>query len=97
MLGEKNTVAAWMLNSAVLWFGATIENLLNERVEVKVGTKTESYPRYTLTRLLHDEYTIVRSKPIDPNKGINPWMPLLGWAGKARSGIKRWQYVKPVD
>lgn len=97
VLGIDDSIAAWMLDNAVLWFGHTIENLLSERVEVKVGTRVESHPRYSLTRLLHPEFTVFRTKPVDPMKGMNPWMPLLGWAGKARSGVKRWQYVKPVD
>lgn len=97
LFGETDSLAVWMLNSAVLWFGMTIENLLNERVEVVVGGKTTFYPRYTLTRLLHPEFTVFRPKVsnIDPMKGLNPWMSLLGWANKPRSGIKRWQYVKP--
>lgn len=99
VFGENDSIAAWMLNSATLWFGVTIENLLNERVEVVVGGKTTSYPRYTLARLLHPEFTVFRNKPsnVDPMKGLNPWMALLGWANKPRSGIKRWQYVKPAD
>lgn len=96
--GERDSIAAWMLNGATLWFGITIENLLSERVEVKVGLDTKSYPKYTLTRLLHPEFTVFRPKPVDPMKGgLNPWIALLGWAGKPRSGVKRWQYVKPVD
>lgn len=95
LFGEKDSIAAWMLNGATLWFGITIENLLNERVEVSVGAKSQSYPRYTLTRLLHPDFTVFRPAPSDPTTGINPWMGLLGWAGKPRSGVKRWQYVKP--
>jgi hypothetical protein len=97
VFGETDSLAAWMLDSAVTWFGITIENALNERVKVQVGTNTEFHPRYTLARLLHQDFRLPRPEPTADAKGFNPWAPLLAWAGKPRSGVKRYAYQKPVD
>lgn len=85
-----------MLDSAVTWFGITIENALNERVKVKMGSETHYNPKYTLTRLLHPMFKLPKPLP-EPEHSMNPWAPLLAWAGKKGSGIKRWVYVPPVE
>jgi hypothetical protein len=93
---ETDSLAAWMLDSAVTWFGITIENALQERVKVVVGGKEQSKPRYTLTRLLHPVFRLPKPAP-DPEDNPNPWAGLLAWAGKRNSGVKRYRYEKPVD
>jgi hypothetical protein len=86
-----------MLDTAVTLFGVTIENALNERVKVVVGSETRSEPRYSLARLLDPLFRLPRpvDRPVDNN--YNPWAPLMAWIGKPRSGVKRYRYEKPVD
>lgn len=96
IFGTTDSIAAWMLNEAVTWFGVTIENALLERVEV--GTKSQ--PKYTLARLLHEKFRMPAPQPeiIDmPNQGLSPWAAFLPWIGKPGSGINRWVYVPPVE
>ena len=91
-MGVEDSLAAWMLDSAVLWFGTTIENALNERVKVVFGKETSYKPRYTLARLLNPNFRLPKPLPSvedDPN----PWAVFMAMAGKKRSGIKRWKYI----
>lgn len=91
-------MAAWMLDSAVTWFGVTIENALNERVKVGSGANVEYKPKYTLTLLLDKSFRLPRPPEDASNKkGMNPWSPLLAWMGKKNSGVKRYEYRAPVD
>lgn len=94
IFGEANSIAAWMLDSAVTWFGITIENALSERVEVKMGTNVEYRPRYTLARLLSPSFKLPR--PAIQQDG-DPLNILKMWASKKRSGIKRYMYVPPSE
>lgn len=96
VLGEEDSIAAWMLDSAITWFGITIENALQERVETTVGKVTKSQPRYTLARLLHKDFRL--PKPAEEKEiDVSPWGPLFAWAGKRGSKVKRYKYQKPVD
>lgn len=96
LMKEADSLAAWMLDGAVTWFGITIENLLQERDKVQVGTTTEYRPRYALSRLLDDNFRL--PKPITPGStNYNPWSGLLSWVGKQGSGVKKFAYQKPVD
>lgn len=90
IFGEENPLAAWMLDSAVTWFGITIENALQERV--KVGT--ESRPRYSLTQLLDKNFFL--PKPIEVKQDANPWAALMAWAGKSKA-VRWWKYVPPAE
>lgn len=92
--GMHGPLARWMFNSAVTWFGVTIENLLQERIEVKTGLTTKSHPKYTLIRLLHPMFRL--TKPDSEDENWNPWSPLLAWAGKRNSGVKRYAYQEPL-
>lgn len=94
IFGEEDSIAAWMLNTAVTWFGITIENLLSERVEVMVGKGTKSYPKYTLTRLLHADYRVTRTPEAI---STNPWTPFLAWIGKKDGLVKRYVYKPPEE
>lgn len=99
VLGEEDNLAAWMLDSAVTWFGITIENALQERDKVKMGTETQYRPRYTLSRLLQQGFKLPRPLPEPEIKqgGLSVWQPLLAWAGKPGGKIKRWVYVPPTE
>lgn len=87
-----DNVAAWMFNTAVVWFGTTIENALAERVKVKMGTEVQYNPRYTLAKLLNPAFKLPRPLPTVADNP-NPWAALAAWAGKANSGVKRYKYV----
>ena len=95
--GIHGPLARWMFNAVVTWFGITIENLLSERVEVNVGKKLQSNPKYTLTRLLHEDFRVIRTpEPEDRYGGTgNIWAPFLVWADKPGGLIKRWVYKAP--
>jgi len=97
IFGEEDTLAAWMLDSAVTWFGITIENALQERVKTVVGTKDEYVPRYTLTRLLDDNFKLPRPLPEKKEQEANPWAALMAWAGKPGGMVKRYAYKKPEE
>lgn len=83
-----------MLDSAVVWFGITIENALHERV--KVGSVSQ--PKYTLARLLNPATKLPRPpEDYGPKGEVNVWAPLLAWAGKRGSGVKRYRWVPPEE
>lgn len=88
------SLAQWMFDEAVTWFGITIENALEERVKVTMGKEVEYKPKYTLARLLHPQFRLPKPAPV-VEKAPNPWEPLLAWAGKKGSGVRRWKYVPP--
>ena len=92
---EEDSLAAWMLDSAVTWFGLTIENALLERDKVGMGANVEYKPRYTLSRLLHQGFKL--PKPVEMNTSDNPWAPFLAWAGKGNSGVRMWKYTAPEE
>jgi hypothetical protein len=94
IFGETNSLAAWMLDSAVTWFGITIENALAERVKVTMGKVVEYKPRYSLALLLNPGFKL--PKPIEMQEGnVNVWSSFLAWAGRKNSGVRRWVYVPP--
>lgn len=94
---EEDSLAAWMLDSAVTWFGLTIENALNERVKVGMGANVEWKPKYTLARLLSQGFKIPRETPLDSAVQDNPWAELLSWSYKGNSGVRRWKYTEPEE
>lgn len=95
-MAEEDSLAAWMLDSAVTWFGTTIENALAERVKVGMGANIEYKPRYSLARLLDPNFRLPKPEP-KPEDNPNPWAALMAWAGKRNSGVKRYEYRKTVD
>lgn len=95
IFGEEDSLAAWMLDNAVQWFGLTIENALSERVELKMGPKTISNPRYTLTRLLNSSFKLPKPQVEEVEAAANPLVPFLQLLGKPNGLVKRYQYVAP--
>lgn len=93
----EDSIAAWCLDDAVTWFGITIENALQERVEVTFGKKTQSRQKYTLALLLHQDFRLPTPPPdsLDVKSKMNPFGALLSWAGKRGSPVKRYVYVPP--
>lgn len=91
-MGEEDTIAAWMLDTAVTWFGITFENALSERTKIKYGKEVEYKPKYTLSLLLNPAFRLPRPA-LEPEVNPNPWSAILAWAGKKNSGVKRYKYV----
>lgn len=95
--GLFGPLARWMFNSAVTWFGITIENALTERVEYRENGKAKYRPKYTLARLLHPLFRLPKPIAELSAKGdLNPWSPLMAWAGKKGGQVKKYRYVGPV-
>lgn len=101
VFGECDSIAAWMLDSAVTWFGITIENALQERVKVKMGPDIEYRPVHTLARLLDQGFKLPRppemKEPKPGTSGMDVWQPLLAWAGRPGGKVKRFVYVPPKE
>lgn len=95
IFGEEDSLAAWMLDSAVTWFGITIENALAERDKVRVGSQIEYRPRYTLSLLLDPEFKLPKPVEFMEKKKSNPWAELMSWVGRSKA-VRRWQYVPPL-
>jgi|SRR5688572_21679702 len=96
--GEHGPLARSMFNSAVTWFGITIQNALEERVEYTHNGKIRYREKYTLARLLHPDFRLPKPKvePVDIQKEMNPWAPLIAWVGKGKGGlVRRYTYVGP--
>lgn len=96
VFGHQCTLAAWMLDSAVTWFGITIENALGERVKVGRGANVEYQPRYTLARLLHPQFKLPKPPP-EPEINLNPFAPFMSWVGKGGGMVKKFAYVPPKE
>lgn len=92
----SDSIAAWMLDSAVTWFGITIENALAERVKVTMGKEVHFNPKYTLARLLTPGFKLPKVAETEEYNS-NPWSPLLAWAGKRNSGVRWYKYVPPEE
>jgi hypothetical protein len=85
-----------MLDNAVTWFGVTIENALQERVKTGMGRDVEYKPRYSLARLLDEDFRLPRPlQEAEPNN--NPWAPFLSWIGKNGSGVRMYKYQAPGE
>lgn len=86
----------YQVDNAVTHFGLTLENALNERVEVKVGKRTESRPKYTLPELLDDKFRLPRPQT-DLQKRQQGAMNLLAMAQDPASGVKLWRELPPEE
>lgn len=95
-LKETDSIAAYCVDGAVLWFGVTIENALQERVNTGTKEKPKMEERYTLDQLLDPAFRLPRPLP-QPRKAQQPngLALLMALAGQPGSGVKRYEYVKP--
>lgn len=96
-LEVTDSIAAYCLDKAVMWFGITVENLLDERVKVISGKDERWEQKYSLDLLLDPAFRLPRPLPIPkkPATPISPWEPFLAIAGKPRTGVRRWEYIGP--
>lgn len=92
ILEEEDSIAAWMLDTAVTWFGITFENALAERVKIQYGKEVQYKPKYSLSLLLNPNFRLPRPER-KPEDDPNPWATIIAWAGKKNSGVKRYRYV----
>jgi hypothetical protein len=60
IFGERDPLAAWMLDNAVTAFGTIVENALQERDEMEVDGQTLRTERYKLSDLLDPEFRLPR-------------------------------------
>ncbi len=97
ILNEGDSLASWMLDTAVMWFGLTIENALQERVKVGMGANVEYNPKYTLARLLNQGFKLPPPQIDLAESSSNPWATMLTWADKPNSGVRRWVYTPPEE
>ena len=84
-----------MFDTAITWFGITIENALLERVKIGTGRWEKSVPKYTLTRLLSQDFFLNAPEPEAQHTG-DAFSVLASWIGRSRGLIKQWVYVPPA-
>lgn len=60
IFGERDPLAAWMLDNAVLTFGTIIENALLEQDEIGSGQGKQYVKRYKLAELLDPNFRLPR-------------------------------------
>lgn len=95
-LALDDSIATWCVDGAVMWFGITIENALNERVNKGTKEKPKWEARYTLTQLLDPVFRLPRLLPEPKQPAQDGFALLLALAGQPNSGVKRYEYVKPI-
>lgn len=97
-LAVTDTIAAWCLDGAVLWFGITIENALSERVNKGTPKEPRYEARYTLMELLDPAFHLPRPQP-EPRKvrsmASDGLASFLAMAGQPGGGVKMFRYVGP--
>jgi hypothetical protein len=76
VFGERNPLAAWMLDNCVLTFGTLIENALLEEDEIGSGESLKRIKRYTLAQLLDPEFRLPR--PVDESDDFGVFMGVDG-------------------
>lgn len=60
IVGVEDELAAYCLDGATVTLGTVIENALMEMVEIGSGDSRKSTPRYTLKKLLDDDFELPR-------------------------------------
>lgn len=90
-----DALTAWCVDGAVLWFGITVENALQERIDVGVGKDKRSEAKYTLEELLDAAFTLPRPAPKAKKPPQNVIGAIMAMAGDKSSGVKLWASIKP--
>ena len=94
-LEVTDSIAAYCVDKAVMWFGVTVENLLSEREETMDGKRGEA--KYELEDLLDPAFRVPKPTP-KPKKqhyrsGVNA---MLAMAAQSNGMIKRWRGIAPA-
>lgn len=92
-LAIDDSVAAWCLDGAVLWFGTTLENALAERVNQGDAKDPRWENKYTLAQLLDPSFRLPRPQPVKPQSASGGFGALLAMAKQKGSGVKLWKTV----
>lgn len=96
-LEVTDTIAAYCVDKAVMWFGITVENLLSERVEVGSGKEKHSEAKYELDDLLDADFRVPRELP-KPKKmrqrEANTPSPAM--QAMLNTAVKRWRPISPA-
>lgn len=104
LVGIEDEWAAYQFDNAVNFFGVTVENALQERDEIGMGTDVKYRERYTLAQLLEPNFRLPRPAAGKPGRGGSPahsaqagsgLATILSLAGQPRSGVKKFVYVGP--
>lgn len=91
---------AYQFDNAVTLFGTAIENAVQEQTRVQMGNRTEYRDKYTLGQLLRSDFRLPRPPQLDALRqdGMAQLMAQVSaLAGQPGSGIRRYEYVGPVD
>lgn len=94
-LDEQDSLAAWCVDDAVMWFGLTVENTLVERVNTGTEKEPKWEAKYTLAELLDPLFRVPTPQPVVPRKPVNGLAALMALAGKKGSGVKLWRAIEP--
>jgi hypothetical protein len=96
-LEVEDSIAAYCLDKAVMWFGITLENLLGERNEIGEGKDKRWENKYELGDLLDPAFRVPKPMP-KPKKqaaaGLGGLAMMMALAKDKSSGVKLWG-VKP--
>jgi hypothetical protein len=71
LLCLNDALVAYQFDCAVVTFGTIVENALQETVEVQVGDKTRTRPKYNLNMLLDDGFQFPQEEPLDALKALD--------------------------
>lgn len=70
LLNQLNPFTALLFDKAVTAFGVTLENALQETVEVKMGDRTRTRPKYKLSDLLAEGFQFPRQDALGDLRGV---------------------------
>lgn len=92
-----DTIAIYCLDNAVIWFGMTVENALQERVNEGSEEKPKWEAKYTLGQLLDPLFRMPKPEPAPKPKRAaqSGFAAMMALASQAGSGVKAYKYVKP--
>ena len=104
LVGMRNKLEAYLLDSCVVTFGIIIDNALHERVPVGPKEKNEWKQKYTLDQLLDNKFYLpdplrpirfafMREEDLPPFEG--GFSQTLALAAEGVRGIQTWKYVPP--
>lgn len=95
------SIAAWCVDATVMWFGITVENLLNERVNNGTTKEAKWEAKYTLLQLLDISYKLPRpARPVRKSNAppdLASHRQFLQMARQSRSNVKLFTYVGPPN
>jgi hypothetical protein len=70
LLCQLNPLTAYQFDAAVVAFGTTIENALQEQIQVGAGKDKRWKQKYKLSDLLNDKFQFQRENPLTALQGV---------------------------